>query len=189
MFNSKFESSKLFLFFVFFLFSLTKSFGTGSIDILWSTVSADNLIRLIPMNSVKTETMALSARYDGVFFITEPLTRDVAIELFFRARAEQGQMSGSADVYNQIIRWLQNNENKDFAFAKVESYAAGTNTEVFIIRRNQVYFISFQEDTSSLTPTLGGFFLNSGGFIPRDSRGYFVRPTISIETFIDRILR
>jgi len=189
MSNIKFRSFKLCLFLVFFLFTISESFGAGSIDISWSTINADNLTRIVPMNSIKTEIMTIATRYDGVFFITESLTRDVAIELFFRARSEQGQLSGSVDVYNQIIRWLQNSINRDFAFAKVESYAAGTNTEVFVIRENHVYFISFQENTSSLTPTLGGFFLDSGGFIPRNDRGYFVRPTISLETFIDRIIR
>ena len=128
---------------VFLLFaSVQFVFSIGQSEIAWSTMLNTEADR----NYARSEIMSLLIQYNDVYYNIHPMTRAAAIQRHNQDRAEARSLGASdSDIQaqEQVIGWLQNNNNQNFAYAIRTNTILYGWTKVGVVRGNNYYRIGF----------------------------------------------
>jgi len=137
---------KKWAFIIFILLAGFQSVFSGpQLEVVWSTMLNNEAQRYY----AKSEIMSLLELYDDVHYSILPMTRAAAIQRYNQDRAEYrsvGSSDSDIEALDQVIGWLRNNNNQNFAYAIFASSMGVVDyTNIGVVRGNNYYRIGFMD--------------------------------------------
>jgi len=136
----------------YFLIMYIQRLPTILANLTWSTIPGDGVARIIPLNAVKAELMALFDRYRYVSYNLQPRSRDYTLQREIEATAQFRAIGVALPQADQTIAWLRDPGARHIAYAMnwniLDEPAARTMGETMVsaglLRGDASYGFSFQ---------------------------------------------